>query len=62
LRGKFCIGTQVLKKIISTTIIDVKAPVITASTIKLKTSNVKGLVVVRRFVGEIAQYWECKNC
>jgi hypothetical protein len=61
MRGKFCSGTKVLKTIISTAI-DVKARVRTAPTIKLKTSRVKSQVVIRRFVGEIAQYWERKNC
>jgi hypothetical protein len=55
LRGKFCSGTKVLKTIISTTIFDMKG-------IKLKTTKVKSLVVIRIFVGEIAQNWECENC
>jgi hypothetical protein len=55
MRGKFCSGTKILRTIISTTIVDVEG-------IKLKTSRVKSLVVIRRFVGEIAQYGECKNC
>jgi hypothetical protein len=48
-------GTKVLKTHISTTILDMEG-------IKLKTSRVKILVAIRRFVGEIAQCWECKNC
>jgi hypothetical protein len=55
LRGKFCSRTKVPETIISTTIFDVKAPDRTASRITLKTTKVKSSVVIRKFVGEIAQ-------
>jgi hypothetical protein len=55
LRGNFCSGTKVPETIISTTIFDMKG-------IKLKTTKVKRLVVIRIFVGVTAQYWDCNNC